>query len=537
MKPAPSDAPIISLLPFQQVAMALTLRIVFFCWRRQAGKSHTIAAKAISRMLERPGRSCFFVSASIATGKEVIEKEASIWHDALQKLKAAQEQLQIEVGGNLVDTASHQLLPVDDIAELMDKQAAQIRIYHSCTSYSRTLILAPNPDTARGWTGDVFGDEVGFWENPRAVIDAVEPIIARNPDFLMWLFTTPPLDDKHYMYDLLNPAGLRFSPNPEGNFYKTESGYPVHRVDVYDAALAGLPLYDPQTGVAVDYDTYRAHALDKQSADRNYKLQFIAGGTSAIQKAWLDRAQEKGSGTCTAIDLAGQDVTADNIASLIGTAWADPLTADPCTMGQDVASTTNKKSNPSALTVLQKTDGICHARLIVRWKTGDYYTMQAAIRHVLHQLGRANISGLWVDSSNEKFYSNLLARDMRHHLNVRGIAGGDKVRYQGMDSDAKTALGTAYCAALEDGTIALPPGQWVAEDHRLVIRNGARFEAEISKEGYHADTFDSTKLAYWGHIRPSCDMLPEPIELARPDMLNPWDASLPNNAALLNRPF
>ncbi|OCA02311.1 hypothetical protein [Akkermansia glycaniphila] len=537
MKPAPSVKPLIQFKAYQQVAFALRMRIAFFLWRRQGGKSYTIAAKALDRMLSKAGRSCFFISASLNVGKELLEKEATIWHDALQKIHDAENTLNVRLGGNVVDRKTHQLLDVSDLAEIMQKNSAQIRIYHSRTRYSRTLILPPNPATARSWTGDVFGDEVGFWPHCLEVLDAVEPIIASNPEFMMWMFTTPSKEEKHYMYDVLNPGTRKFTPNPEGNFYKTETGYPVHRVDAYDAALAGVPLYDPQTGEAVDYDTYRAHSLDKQSADRNYLLSFLPSGESAVKRAWLDRAQEKGSGTCTAIDLAGQDVTANNIASLIGTAWADTLTADPCTMGQDVASTTNKKSNPSALTVLQKTDGICHARLIVRWKTGDYYTMQAAIRHVLHQLGRANISGLWVDSSNEKFYSNLLARDMRHHLNVRGIAGGDKVRYQGMDSDAKTALGTAYCAALEDGTIALPPGQWVAEDHRLVIRNGARFEAEISKEGYHADTFDSTKLAYWGHIRPSCDMLPEPIELARPDMLNPWDASLPNNAALLNRPF
>mgnify|MGYP003018408836 CR=1 FL=1 len=39
--------------------------------------------QAIDRMIEKPWRNCFFVSASIATGKEIVEKEATIWHDAL----------------------------------------------------------------------------------------------------------------------------------------------------------------------------------------------------------------------------------------------------------------------------------------------------------------------------------------------------------------------------------------------------------------------------------------------------------------------
>lgn len=168
-------------------------------------------------------------------------KEAQIWHDALAKLRAKQEALGKELGGNVVDKRSHKLLAVDDLAELMDKQTAQVRIYHTRTSYSRTKILAPNPDTARGWTGDVFGDEVGFWPDFRAVLDAVEPIISRNPDFLMWMFTTPPEDDKHFTYDFLNPGPLEFTPNAQGNFYKTEAGYPVHRVDILTASWRDCP--------------------------------------------------------------------------------------------------------------------------------------------------------------------------------------------------------------------------------------------------------------------------------------------------------
>ena len=234
-----NSQPLINLLTFQEVAFWLRLRTMFFLWARQRGKSYLIAAKAIDRMLERAGRSCYFVSASIATGKEIVEKEAQIWHDALAKLRAKQEALGKELGGNVVDKRSHKLLAVDDLAEVMDKQTVQVRIYYTRTSYSRTKILAPNPDTARGWTGDVFGDEVGFWPDFRAVLDAVEPIISRNPDFLMWMFTTPPEDDKHFTYDFLNPGPLEFTPNAQGNFYKTEAGYPVHRVDIFDSELAG----------------------------------------------------------------------------------------------------------------------------------------------------------------------------------------------------------------------------------------------------------------------------------------------------------
>lgn len=301
---------LIRLLPYQETAFWIGLRTMFFLWARQRGKSYLIAAKAIDRMLERSGRSCFFVSASIATGKEIVEKEAQIWHDALAALRAQQESLGKELGGNVVDKRSHQLLDVDDLADLMDKQTAQIRIYHSRTSYSRTKILAPNPDTARGWTGDIFGDEVGFWPDFRAVLDAVEPIVSRNSDYLMWMFTTPPEDDKHFIYDFLNPGALEFEPNARGNFYRTDAGYPVHRVDIYDSEKAGLSLFDPIMGEPVDYETYRAHAMDKASADRNYALKFVQGGSSAVHLSWLTKAMYKGAQGCIGIDLSKEVLSA-----------------------------------------------------------------------------------------------------------------------------------------------------------------------------------------------------------------------------------
>ena len=156
----------------------------------------------------------------------------------------------------------------------------------------------------------MFGDEIGFWPDFKGVWDAVEPIISRNPEFLFWLFSTPPADDTHYTYDLLNPGIRIFKPNAAGNWYKTEQGYPVHRVDALDAELAGLPLYDPLSGKVVPYEEFRAHSLDRASVDRNYGLKFIQGGTAAIPLGWLNRAQNMGLGHCTGLDLAGEEVCA-----------------------------------------------------------------------------------------------------------------------------------------------------------------------------------------------------------------------------------
>lgn len=83
-----NSQPLINLLTFQEVAFWLRLRTMFFLWARQRGKSYLIAAKAIDRMLERAGRSCYFVSASIATGMQTdqvvlcITDAGSLYHGA-----------------------------------------------------------------------------------------------------------------------------------------------------------------------------------------------------------------------------------------------------------------------------------------------------------------------------------------------------------------------------------------------------------------------------------------------------------------------
>ena len=47
----------------------------------------------------------------------------------------------------------------------------------------RIKVLAANPRTARGFSGDLILDEFAFHENSIAIWDAAEPIISSNPDF------------------------------------------------------------------------------------------------------------------------------------------------------------------------------------------------------------------------------------------------------------------------------------------------------------------------------------------------------------------
>jgi len=272
--------------------------MLFLLWARQKGKSFTLASKALDRMMARRNHLCTFVSASINLGTEFVRKEAEIWAIVLDKFRAAAA----ANGQKLTTTADDDkgnLLDLDAIADLFEHSKLEARIWHTSTINSRSRVIASNPDTAVGWTGDIFMDEVGRIDALKDVFEAVTPFMASNPEFIFWLATTPPPDDNHYSFELFHDEGRAFHTNARGNWYESPSGIDVHRVDAWDGYAAGVPAYHPKTGAEITPEEDRALAFDRTAWDRNHGVKFITGGTAAISLAALTRAMELGKTTNT----------------------------------------------------------------------------------------------------------------------------------------------------------------------------------------------------------------------------------------------
>lgn len=184
----------------------------------------------------------------------------------------------------------------------------------------------------------------------------------------------------------------------------------------------------------------------------------------------------------------------------ISSEWAHRLTLGPLALGYDVATSEKGTSNPSSVTVMQREGRLCISRLIVTWKTREPAVARQILTAILDDIRSAQQKPrrLCIDASSEKYF----AADMRTHLRARCavelVAGGQKLTFRGEALDAKTLLGNMYAAALEDGFILLPAGEWIEFDHRLVKREAGRFVTDLGPGGEHGDTFDSGKLAYWG---------------------------------------
>ena len=296
--------PLIQLRPYAvEPVWRDDLGIAFWIWRRQSGKSYTAAAKALRRMMEKRGLLSVFCSASVNLGVEFVRKEAVIWASILQKYRSMVKDQGLLLTSSADDSEGN-LLDIDAIADLFEHQKLETKIWHDRTTYSRSIVVAPNPDTAVGWTGDIWLDEFGRMPEFKAVLEAVLPFMSSNPEFILLGITTPPPDDQHYSWELTIPKEQEFITNPNGNWYESAAGYMCHRVDAQDSYAAGVPMFDDVTRKPITPEEHRERAFDKDAWDRNFALRFIKGGQAAVSLVALQQAMQAGRGQCLAINVS-----------------------------------------------------------------------------------------------------------------------------------------------------------------------------------------------------------------------------------------
>jgi hypothetical protein len=306
-----TEQPLIRQRAYQQEVFRHQAGLLAQLWRRQSGKSYGLGMTGLDWMMEEVC-DVIFASAALRLGMENIRKEAEVWRQVTEQLR----RLATDGGFRLTSAADDDrgnLLDVDAIADMFEHQKLETKLWHSNSNFSRSLVVAPNPDTAVGWTGHVILDEVGRMPDFREVFEAMEPIVSSSSKFRVRMATTPPPDDGHYSYELLAPPPEldgHFPVRPEGNWYTSRQGILVHRVDAWDGHAAGVPLYDLKTREQLTPDEHRGRSVDKMAWDRNYGIRFIKGGTSALSSTAIYHAQAAGLSECRGIHITDSLVPA-----------------------------------------------------------------------------------------------------------------------------------------------------------------------------------------------------------------------------------
>lgn len=471
-------------------------RLLAFLARRQYGKTTTFARIALKKMMKRRDHTVIFGSAKLNLSREVVRKEAEILQSAISALvteaKQAQGQLQV------IDSETHKIpdkLTADDFAGLFEAQRLEFRFFHSRSSYSRTKVVALRPDTV-GETGDLMCDEIGFVKNWREVWEAISPIVSSNPDLRITLSTTPPPDDTHYAYEMLvPPVGTEFQPNPEGNLYRSDFGVMVLRVDDKDAFVDGVPVYDETTGEALNPDEARLRAKDKDAHDRNFGVKFVMGGVGACGIMAIDTAQQRGIGKCVYLPIE-DDAGFENALKLM----LSHLGPGRIGIGMDVATTTKQKSNPSAVSVCERSGVDYIFPSIFTWKTSDEQIAEERIRRIIETIALRPEGGravkLCIDGTNERYFASGLKKSLRGLLPVEVVVGSEAADRPTLEAmNMKQLLGSELIAELDDNHLTLPPERYIRDDWRLVKKERGVLVCEPDVDGKHGDTFDGSKLA------------------------------------------
>ena len=504
--------------PYENMALAAIRqeRVIGLLWTRRGRKSTTLGNIALDEMSTASGRTVIAASASLNLGTELVsqavtaaEQAISVGREAMAVLDAVgigaeSKGLKLECADSTTGKA-YRTYTREDFADLYQSKKLEMRLHFTKDDYSRLLVIAPNPATARGWGGTVVRDECGFTHaNLETELKiAVDPIFRTDPTFKMIYASNLPRNDRHPWFEMtMPPPDLKFAPNPDGHFYRGADGMLIHRVSLADAYAAGHVLYSNQ-GQPMTLEEFRAQPGNRIQMPASYDLIHEAGGTSVIDLIAMLHAQQMGATQC-AFKFVSNDGEFRQALNLL----RGLLTDSPVAIGVDVASTTGETSNPTSITVNEKRGLLSFHRLVACWKSDREAVQRERFRQIIQVIAERPAGGpatrMCIDGSNERFFAEGTQTLFSGLIPVEVVINGSTVKPPpaGYNEPVnyKTYLGDIYSTAVNEGKVALPADAYIKEDHRLTVKNAGRYDCTPQPDGKHGDTFDSGKLSELAHM-------------------------------------
>lgn len=500
---------------YENVALVATrqVRTIVLFWARQCRKSTTLGNIAFDEMSKEAGRNVIAASASLLVGSELVTKavsaleqaelvtrEAAAVHNAFEAGVAENGKVQMRVA-NAKTGKEYAHLTGENFADLYSTGRLVLKLYHDRTAFSRLLVIAPNPVTARGWTGTVIRDEAGFTPANMEVElqGAVGPIIDADPTFKMIYASNLSRDDRHPFFEMtLPPPDMTFEPSARGHFYRGGNDILVHRVSLADAYAAGHVLYDQNSGAPLTLEEFRKRPGNLLHLPYNYHLNHKAGGTAAVDLFALMTAQRAGARNCAFVFVESDE---DWLAAL--RLMRVLLGPGAVGLGFDVATTTGETSNPSSLTVTERGAVELSQRLVAVWKTKDAKVARQRLADAVQAVNERPAGGkarrLCIDATNEKYFADETATELGGMVPVELVVSSESIQPPGYPkaTNYKTLLGDLYSAAINENRYAFASDPYIKKDHRLVVKDGGIYKCTPEPDGMHGDTFDSGKLANW----------------------------------------
>lgn len=160
-------------------------------------------------------------------------------------------------------------------------------------------------------------------------------------------------------------------------------------------------------------------------------------------------------------------------------------------IGIDLATTTKKKSNPSALAITQQVGLMYFVRLLIKWKTDNPAVTRAIIDTALDLPHGLQVGQICIDATSERFFASQLRTELASRVPVNLVINSEGIDYLGERMLYKAYLGNLLVNTIVDGYLAIPDEDFVKRDLRQVVSTRGTFDADVDAEGNHADGFDA----------------------------------------------
>lgn len=307
---------------------------------------------------------------------------------------------------------------------------------------SKITALPANPDTARGFSANVFLDEFAFHKDSRTIWQALFPVISKPG--LKLRITSTPNGKGNKFYELVTAAEAG------------EQSWSLHKVDIYQAVADGLPR---------DVEQLRSALND------------VDGWAQEFELRWLDEASAWLSyeliGQCES-ELAGQGVDVPTAAYV----------------GLDLAV----RQDLWVAVVLEPIGDVLWVRELIARRRPSYADREAIIAGIFE---RYKVARLCLDQTG-------MGEDVTQRY--QKVYGEHRVEGVLFTPGNKLILANAIKQKFEDRRVRIPIDPALREDLHKIKKistptGGVRFDADSDSSG-HADRFWALALAIYAASLP-----------------------------------
>ncbi len=490
----------IPVLPYQFRWIRDDSQLKIAVWSRQSGKSFAAALRAVLKCTER--RTQYII---LSKG----ERQSRLFMEKVKDFCQAFKEFKV--------------LPGYEETQESDDTTMEVFFPHNG---SRIIGLPANPDTARGYSGNIVLDEFAFHGDARKIYAACFPIITRG--YSIEVISTPNGTAGKF-YEIAKAAGLvaqgsLSSPAALTEGMEKPQGWRAspalqscpwsgHRVDIYDAVAQGLP---------ANIELLRSGCDDEETWLQEYCCQFLSDAQNYIPVELISTCvHEEATTEWNEVSGARCQVS--------GRPEAAPLTPDtrhltPSTRDLYLGIDIGRKRDLTIAWLFEKVGDVLWSRQLVTLKGVSFDEQERAICALIEgvtprSIGAA-LTSAWEKPQGRRAGPALPAAVRRVCIDQSGIGMmlaehlvqryGAIVEPVTFTAQLKERLAPMVKQAFEERTVRIPDNREVRADINSVKRfvtlaGNVRFDAEHTDRG-HADRFWALAMVVHAATEPRVEL-------------------------------